>query len=772
MNRTDLLGPGPSVASSAGASRLPWVDRLKAIALLWVALNHVAERMFGYPYAGNPSAGWPPLADRVAQLAPAGGHGLWDVPLNALRYVGWAGDQGVQLFLILSGFALTRSLGATPSAGSLDVPTFYRRRARRIYPLWWGAHAALIVVGLLFGTGIGLVNPRTWLSLLGIRATADMLYYGVPAWWYVGLQLQLYLVYPLLLPLLRRIGPGRFLAVTCGAAFAIRGFGLFAFDAYLDAWSRGAVFITRLPEFAFGMALAGWMERSGPPAATTTWISAGRLPLAILAYLAGTAASLSLPGMIVAPFLLGCSAFVMLRLFDRVTSGSSRSLDRALRWVGAHAYSLYLVHHAVILALVPAGARPLRGTIGAGAAAAVTVGLAVTLERVVAAVRGRRGPDTSARGFARTGVRVAAVLGLLAAGILGGELLVRRFDPQEILGWGERPSLQPDARFDWTLIPSRTTRLRWDSYDYVVKSNSLGFPGPEYPVGNAHAAFRVLTVGDAFTSAEGVDTDQAWPRVLEIDLNRDGACRRTEVLNFAVTGYGPEQYTAVVEAFVPRYEPDLVLVEFFVNELDDVLASREAFHEDIGFGRPDPDGLYARLRPLHLRRWLEVRLLDPVREVLTGRPSPYGYFLGAFAPLERDRKALYVGAGTRVAECFGRIRAVCAAAGAPVWIVMAPAPVQVCEARDLACYPRGVDLSGDRYDLEQPQRLIRDPAAAAGFDFVDLRPPLQSMPECPYHRRNLHWTVEGHRAVASFLAERIGAIFDIGKTAAETVDQP
>ncbi len=34
---------------------------------------------------------------------------------------------------------------------------------------------------------------------------------------------------------------------------------MFFFEDYLDAWSRGSIFITRLPEFVFGICFAFWL---------------------------------------------------------------------------------------------------------------------------------------------------------------------------------------------------------------------------------------------------------------------------------------------------------------------------------------------------------------------------------------------------------------------------------------------------------------------------------------------------------------------------------
>src|SRR4029453_15186773 len=106
-------------------------------------------------------------------------------------------------------------------------------------------------------------------------------------------------------------------------------------------------------------------------------------------------------------------------------------------------------------------------------------------------------------------------------------------------------------------------------YDYTVTANSLGFPGPEYRPARTPGSFRILVTGDAFTSAGGVDTAQGWPRLLEHRLTELRKDRPVEVLNFAITGYGPRQHAAIVDHFVPIYRPDLILVAMSVDEFKD-----------------------------------------------------------------------------------------------------------------------------------------------------------------------------------------------------------
>ena len=113
----------PARPLRAARPSLVWLDRLKAAAVVWIFLNHVSEALFGFPYIANPTAHWPPLAARLDQLRPLSVSGIWSIPVNLLRYVGWSGDQGVQLFLIASGFGLTWGLLAQNSA-RLPLRTF------------------------------------------------------------------------------------------------------------------------------------------------------------------------------------------------------------------------------------------------------------------------------------------------------------------------------------------------------------------------------------------------------------------------------------------------------------------------------------------------------------------------------------------------------------------------------------------------------------------------------------------------------------------------
>jgi peptidoglycan/LPS O-acetylase OafA/YrhL len=722
--------------------------------LIWIFFNHIVEQLFGYPLIANPISSWSPIAERIVQLKPLTEYGAWNILVNLLRYFGWMGDQGVQLFIIVSGFGLTWGLLQRMADKPLNLGEFYIRRGERIYPLWLGVHILFIGTWLVTGWGLSLFDSKTFLSFLGLRLTPELLYYFSPAWWYFWILVQLYLVYPFIWSSLRKWGPTKLLLWTSIISFVVRGAGLFLFDGYLDAWARGAIFITRLPEFVFGISLAAWMF-SQPDDVSKHLGSSKSLFVAIVAYIVGVGLSLTLIGMAVAPFLLGVSAFVILyQLFTRLPFKAPKWFQPTGEWIGEHSYSLYLVHHPVILALVPFGiTASFQTSMRILLAAAVTFVLAILLEWSINYVTKALQSFIKKHGTVRAFMTVGCLGGLIIALLVGSELLVRKFAPQEVNGWGERPALEPDEELGWKLIPSRMTRLRWTSYDYVVESNSLGFPGPEYSAEKPENTYRIMVTGDAFSSAEGVDTPEAWPRLLETDL-KSKLNKDVQVLNFAMTGYGPNQYAAVIKKYEPVYKPDLIIVEMFANDFQDALWTNEDFQYSIGFGNPDSNSVKSILKLEHMRRYTKLHVLAPIKEIIKNEPNFEGYFLGQFATLELDHPEIENEGRQVTLDRLQEIQKVSAQKGAQVILVFVPAPIQVCKADQLAYYPRHVDLNDTtRFDLNLPQELISDIARSLKLPLYDLRELLSSGRECYYQPHNLHWTMNGNKVVAQYLTD-------------------
>lgn len=103
-----------------------------------------------------------------------------------------------------------------------------------------------------------------------------------------------------------------------------------------------------------------------------------------------------------------------------------------------------------------------------------------------------------------------------------------------------------------------------------ARINSLGFrDSREYALQKAPGTFRILVLGDSVTFGHGTLSETTYPFLLEQRLNAWRPDVTWEVWNLGVPGYNTAQELAYLTEVGPRFDPDLVIVGFYVNDLAD-----------------------------------------------------------------------------------------------------------------------------------------------------------------------------------------------------------
>lgn len=122
------------------------------------------------------------------------------------------------------------------------------------------------------------------------------------------------------------------------------------------------------------------------------------------------------------------------------------------------------------------------------------------------------------------------------------------FMKDDVLGWKLRPNTSDFSR-----------KVR-------VTINSKGLRGPELPYAKHARTKRILYLGDSVTFGFGLKDEEAYPFRVQALLNRvlDDSI---ETLNAGVDGYSPWQECAYLTSEGLRYEPDLVVVSFVLNDV-------------------------------------------------------------------------------------------------------------------------------------------------------------------------------------------------------------
>jgi hypothetical protein len=169
-----------------------------------------------------------------------------------------------------------------------------------------------------------------------------------------------------------------------------------------------------------------------------------------------------------------------------------------------------------------------------------------------------------------------------------------------------RPSANPRLRFE--LRPGGAVR---SEVEYRV--NAEGLRGPEVSVEKPQGVRRVALLGDSIAFGYWVADEDGLARQLESMLDEvRGTGPRVEVLNFGVPGYNLDQDIETLRSRALRFDPDVVVLAFCLNDLEGIFSYELGLVQDRATRRRS---LLGRLREGVLSRsyffaWLEYRLAE------------------------------------------------------------------------------------------------------------------------------------------------------------------
>jgi len=316
----------------------------------------------------------------------------------------------------------------------------------------------------------------------------------------------------------------------------------------------------------------------------------------------------------------------------------------------------------------------------------------------------------------------------LVAGLAAVELGLRLLEPHDLRALHE---LRPDRPWLYGMQPNAAVRVGGITY----ATNADGFRDRTYPRATPPGTFRIVVLGDSITLGWGVALEESFPKRLEQRLGPS-----VQVLSLGVAGYNPYTEAQLFADVGVGYRPDLVLVEFCINDLNDptlhfdasTMASLGALPEaafpDPGRRRPAP-GPAARLcRRLRTCALLADRLA----------PGPDAAALAAALATHDQPSAAEL---DWLAARYGEIARAAAAAGARFAVVVFPWKTQV-----------------DGRASDEVERRLAPLGAREGWATIDLLPAFRAVRAGPPLFIDLwHPSAAGHRLAADALAAALVA---------------
>jgi peptidoglycan/LPS O-acetylase OafA/YrhL len=278
--------------------------------------------------------------------------------LNALR-AGWA---GVELFFALSGFLITGILWDARGVGTGNYfKAFYARRFLRIFPLYYGAIAFILLLGLLVPAlhtaGFqNLWNRQAWLWLYGVNVGHEKIGFGAfeydwcefTHFWTLAVEEHFYLLWPLVICFLNRRIAMAVSALLIGISFALRGNWIAVHDGWLHA-------LTATPRAAASLAMGAWLALALRGPTSAAMIRRVASAVAICSALALVMIAARSGGLIrekydVAMYGVPCLGFFFTAMIALIVTGPQSLLHRSLEnrllvFFGKYSYGLYVFHY-------------------------------------------------------------------------------------------------------------------------------------------------------------------------------------------------------------------------------------------------------------------------------------------------------------------------------------------------------------------------------------------------------------------------------------------
>jgi lysophospholipase L1-like esterase len=300
--------------------------------------------------------------------------------------------------------------------------------------------------------------------------------------------------------------------------------------------------------------------------------------------------------------------------------------------------------------------------------------------------------------------------------------------------------------FGWEHIPGASGVGSTGSY---IRINSEGFRDTNHSQNKQAGVQRIMVIGDSFTFGKGVNLEETYAKQLE-RLLRD-ANFSCEVMNCGVIGYVMWQNLEVLKRKALSYQPDLVILGVFLNDIGRSIPPYKDPSDWKGsnpFEKRTP-GVTDRFYTLNsLKNW--IYLFETKIRYRRG----HEYLKGieerkkSIKPEGKTStwyKIMYGKMETRVysefVDAMNEFVYTAKSAGSKVLVVMIPDAAQL----------------HDR-DRQSINRFVSDTCRRIGVPFVDITPrfeqvedprPLYLFPLDP------HTSPEGHRLIAETIAEQI-----------------
>jgi len=336
-----------------------------------------------------------------------------------------------------------------------------------------------------------------------------------------------------------------------------------------------------------------------------------------------------------------------------------------------------------------------------------------------------------------------AVCLILLAVLAVAEIAVRTLYPQAMNVY------EYDADFLFKFRPYSTIDYTSHEFSQVTTFNSRGFKDYEYDyAAKPSGTFRALVLGDSFTVGLEVPLEKTFVKQLEHKLRVQFPEKKIEVLSVATNGWSTEQQLLFLTKEGLSYQPDLVILAYYVGNDQIDNAARGLFAYEDGKLLVNTHRPLAQSRPRAVYYFLSSRfhIFNLIQSAYwklqeqTGTSSAVDY-RSAFTPyLQKEMSPEIKRAWNKTFTLLNAMRYQLEQRDIPFLLAVIPDRSQETQQ------------SGDGIVIDQPQRVLNAYGKEAVVPIIDLLPAFQAHAGEQLHfEKDFHWNEAGHELAANEL---------------------
>ena len=158
---------------------------------------------------------------------------------------------------------------------------------------------------------------------------------------------------------------------------------------------------------------------------------------------------------------------------------------------------------------------------------------------------------------------------------IGARFLLPEWQPVS----GDRNFWQYDETLGWKHEPNAAAKFEHLDFSIGVQTNSHGHRDDEVTLEREDGRRRALLLGDSFGWGFGVEKDEIFSE--RIEARQDD----WEIINASVSGYGTDQEYLYYATEGHRFDPDLVILLYYENDIDNAAHPIQYWHNKPVFQR-------------------------------------------------------------------------------------------------------------------------------------------------------------------------------------------